>query len=243
MIDIVEVLVIILFEGEFQNWDPAYSIVNKAPSDHFLLTINAPVVYMARYVMVLRHATSLLGALEGVGPENRDLFGPKKIWDWYFRPSFVNCCPSPLLSGSTFPPAPFPVWISILYVQCTTYTVRKGGGGYGFPGLRQKNTCRKVSLQVNFFRWQKIFALPSMSLIFLCVLLTPLTVMMLHIFSVRWQWYSTMCNYMIMAVFNWPQFKWDGEVYWSGSNEPIVSLPSSNGWKIPLTCAVSSIVC
>jgi hypothetical protein len=29
---------------------------------------------------------------------------------WYFRPSFVNCFPSPLLSGSTLPPpTPFPV--------------------------------------------------------------------------------------------------------------------------------------
>jgi hypothetical protein len=40
------------------------------------LAINVPVVFMARYVMVLRGATSLLGALEGVGPENRDFFGP-----------------------------------------------------------------------------------------------------------------------------------------------------------------------
>jgi hypothetical protein len=31
---------------------------------------------MARYVMILRDATSLPGALEGVGPENRDFFGP-----------------------------------------------------------------------------------------------------------------------------------------------------------------------
>jgi hypothetical protein len=29
------------------------------------------------YLMVLRSATSLLGALEGVGPENLDFFGPK----------------------------------------------------------------------------------------------------------------------------------------------------------------------
>ncbi len=29
--------------------------------------------------------------------------------DWYFRPSFVNCCPSPLLYGSTLPPPPFHV--------------------------------------------------------------------------------------------------------------------------------------
>ncbi len=41
-----------------------------------LITINVPVVYMARYVMVLKRATSLRGALEGVGPENRDFFGP-----------------------------------------------------------------------------------------------------------------------------------------------------------------------
>ncbi len=40
------------------------------------ITINVPVVFMARYVMVLRGATSLLGALEGVDPENRDFFGP-----------------------------------------------------------------------------------------------------------------------------------------------------------------------
>jgi hypothetical protein len=41
-----------------------------------IITINVPVVFMARYVMVLRGATSLRGALEGVGPKNRDFFGP-----------------------------------------------------------------------------------------------------------------------------------------------------------------------
>jgi hypothetical protein len=40
------------------------------------ITINVPVVFMAWYIMVLRGATSLLGALEGVGPENQDFFGP-----------------------------------------------------------------------------------------------------------------------------------------------------------------------
>jgi hypothetical protein len=35
-----------------------------------ILTINVPVVFMARYLMILRGATSLRGALEGVGPEN-----------------------------------------------------------------------------------------------------------------------------------------------------------------------------
>jgi hypothetical protein len=44
------------------------------------ISINVPVVFMARYVLVLR------GALEGVGPENQDFFGfalansgPKKV--------------------------------------------------------------------------------------------------------------------------------------------------------------------
>jgi hypothetical protein len=39
-------------------------------------TFNVPVVFMARYVMILGGATSLQGALEGVGPKNRDFFGP-----------------------------------------------------------------------------------------------------------------------------------------------------------------------
>jgi hypothetical protein len=41
--------------------------------------LTVPVVYMALILnglMVLRRATSLRGALEGVGPENRDFFGP-----------------------------------------------------------------------------------------------------------------------------------------------------------------------
>jgi hypothetical protein len=40
------------------------------------IPIYVPVVFMARYAMILRGATSLRGALEGVGPENRDFFGP-----------------------------------------------------------------------------------------------------------------------------------------------------------------------
>ncbi len=47
-----------------------------------VININVPVVFMARYIMVLRGATSLQGALEGVGPENRDFFGPKKV-EWH----------------------------------------------------------------------------------------------------------------------------------------------------------------
>jgi hypothetical protein len=47
-------------------------------SSKIKLTINVPVVFMARYVMILRGATSLRGALEGVGPENRDFFGHER---------------------------------------------------------------------------------------------------------------------------------------------------------------------
>jgi hypothetical protein len=49
----------------------------------------------------------------------------------YFRPSFVNCCPSNFLSGSSLPLSPpppsIPLWISI---KC----VRGGGGRYEFIG-------------------------------------------------------------------------------------------------------------
>jgi hypothetical protein len=77
---------------------------------------------------------------------------------WYFRPSFVictlPCCHSHLLSGSTLPP-PFPVW------KITgTYLYK-----YKIARPPQIYTCRKVPLQVSFFRWWH-FALPSMSLIF-----------------------------------------------------------------------------
>ncbi len=72
---------------------------------------------------------------------------------WYFRPSFVNCCPSNILSGSTLPPSPlFPVWIRTL---CNTYTVCKGGGGYEVLGGPQtdKHLPQSTFLLVNFFRW------------------------------------------------------------------------------------------
>ncbi len=52
-----------------------------------------------------------------------------------------------------------------------TYIVCKGEG-YEVLGLRQINNCRKVHLQVNFFRWRH-FALPSMSLLFLRPYPTP----------------------------------------------------------------------
>ncbi len=42
---------------------------------NYILTINVPVVYMARAVMILINA--FRGTLEEVGDENRDFFGPK----------------------------------------------------------------------------------------------------------------------------------------------------------------------
>ncbi len=40
------------------------------------ITVNLPVVYMARDVMILMRENPFRGPLEGVGPENRDFFGP-----------------------------------------------------------------------------------------------------------------------------------------------------------------------
>ncbi len=88
---------------------------------------------------------------------------------WYFRSCIVNCCHSNLLSSSiSLSPPPFLVWISMLYTVC------KGGGRYDVLGLIQMNTRHKVPLQVKFFRWRH-FALPSMSLIFLCRVYSPCT--------------------------------------------------------------------
>jgi hypothetical protein len=58
------------------------SLLHTIVFKSYVLIINVPVVYLARYVMVLRHATSLRGALKGADPENRDCSlpfqGPKK---------------------------------------------------------------------------------------------------------------------------------------------------------------------
>ncbi len=85
---------------------------------------------------------------------------------WYFQPSFVNCCPSNLLSGST-PVSKYSIYRHSVRVLLETIfsrslalciwpvseptklldhqiKIRRGGGH------RQINTCRKVPLQVNF---------------------------------------------------------------------------------------------
>ncbi len=62
---------------------------------------------------------------------------------WYFWPSFVNCCPSNLLSVQFSPPS------CVNNYTLYTYTVYKGGGHWVL-GLRQINNWRQVPLQVNF---------------------------------------------------------------------------------------------
>jgi hypothetical protein len=54
-----------------------YIIASNFTKESYIITNNVPVVFVARYIMVLRSATSLLRALERVGPEKRDFFGPK----------------------------------------------------------------------------------------------------------------------------------------------------------------------
>ncbi len=73
-----------------------------------LITIYVPVVFMARYVMVLRRATSLGGALEGVGPENQDFFGP---WNGMSEESAIWAPKSRDFPG---PPLPMP-WVMMLH--------------------------------------------------------------------------------------------------------------------------------
>jgi hypothetical protein len=41
------------------------------------ITINVPVVYMAWDIMILVRENPFRGPLEGVGPENRDFWGPE----------------------------------------------------------------------------------------------------------------------------------------------------------------------
>jgi hypothetical protein len=49
---------------------------------------------------------------------------------WYFRPSFVNYCPSNLLSGSPTPALPPSLCQSTVY-SIGTDSMRLGGGGGG----------------------------------------------------------------------------------------------------------------
>jgi hypothetical protein len=59
--------------GAFLN--ARYSLL-LISNEFCVLTINVPVVYMARDGMILMGENSFRGPLEGVGPENRDFFWP-----------------------------------------------------------------------------------------------------------------------------------------------------------------------
>jgi hypothetical protein len=73
---------------------------------------------------------------------------------WYFQSSFVictttlPCCPSPLLSGSTPPPLPYLVWISILKtsIQCVR-------GVWG-SGPQTDKHLPQNPYTGQFFRWR-----------------------------------------------------------------------------------------
>ncbi len=120
----------------------------------------------------------------------------------YFQISFVNYCPSTLLVGLTLPP--FPVWMSILYtcIQCV-----RGWGGYEVLGLREINTCRKVPLQVNFFRlWHFALLLWDLSFVQVQILchfnwrkldykLTLFGLFLLKITGKNWRNHSNISNF------------------------------------------------
>ncbi len=77
-----------------------------------------------------------------------------------FSTQLCHFCPFPLLSGLTLSP-PF-------HEYCIHVYSLYRGEGYGVLGHTHINTCRKVPVQVNYFR-RRHFALPSMSLIFMRV--------------------------------------------------------------------------
>ncbi len=83
---------------------------------------------------------------------------------WYFRPSFVNCCPCNFLSGSTFPPTPLPC-VNKYTVCIHVYSFVRGGGSMGFWASEDKQLPQSP-FTGQFFGWRH-FALSSMSLIFL----------------------------------------------------------------------------
>jgi hypothetical protein len=59
---------------------PPFSLTRLSADSYLLeeaLTINALVVYMAGYVMIMMRANPFRGPLEGVGPEIQDFFGPR----------------------------------------------------------------------------------------------------------------------------------------------------------------------
>ncbi len=120
---------------------------------HTVLTINVPVVFMARYVMILRGATSLRGALVGVGPENRDFFGP---WNGMSEASAIWA----QKSHRDRHRQPF----SLLYVAWP-WTPDRAEATVTLAVARSTQHVNKIWIQNCYFRWQwpKNHVNPSMS--------------------------------------------------------------------------------
>jgi hypothetical protein len=116
---------------------------------------------------------------------------------WYFPPSFLNYWPSILLFGSPPPPSLCQIqtvcgwegvgggvlscvgdhimqeFNTLNLTRFRTYKIAAPPPKKTYiGGLRQINTCHKVPLQFNFFRWRH-FSLFSISLIFLCNVMKP----------------------------------------------------------------------
>jgi hypothetical protein len=112
---------------------------------------------------------------------------------WYFRPSFVNYCPSPSLWFNS--PSPY------------TYTVCKVWGSE--PQTNKHLPRRKVPLQVIFFRWRH-FAKPSMSLNFLRMyawkkLDIIIILIVIHTSSLKYSW-GLACPWPWLLTLMWQ--KW-----------------------------------
>ncbi len=80
--------------------------------------------------------------------------------NWHVK-GLCGSCLSEFIDGDTVSQS---LCEYVYSIHVYTNTLCKGGSDA--PGLRQINSCRKVPLQVNLFRWRP-FAVPSMSLIFL----------------------------------------------------------------------------
>ena len=56
--------------------DPIYPQRNQLEMERTIITINLPVVYMVRDVVIWMQANPLRVPFEGVGHENQDFLGP-----------------------------------------------------------------------------------------------------------------------------------------------------------------------
>ncbi len=103
-----------------------------------------------------------------------------------FRHSFVNCCPSPLFSGSTFPPSSPSFLCKYVYCIHVYACSVLGCSSMGiWASDRSTPAANLFPFTDQIFRWRR-FALPSMSLIFLRA------VPNVYLYQLRrWAWRTT----------------------------------------------------